>query len=313
LPADVLAYGALFLVAGVAFLSGVLFAGVLGYLLLNALRRAGVVKDRPPAPANRRVVPIFLVCALLLTTSLTVYLRQTLRGPATVHIGGAVEAPYDYPRQNDDIQAITAEGALRGVKSRNTGVPLRELLTRARPQPGASLVLVQASDGYSFFVSMEEVAENPGLLLASQGKGKDASYNLVGPLNSKAWVRSVKELTVIGGATLEVTGALESPAPFNPNDWQFQMDSANLDLGQGSRKLQGAPLGKVLQAMKPRSEATAIVLQTGGEPVTLSLVEVMGDDAIRIFTVIDPDAISFAVGRMDGQVIAPKVIRVRVQ
>jgi len=50
LPADVLAYGAMVLVGGVAFVSGVLFAGLLGRVLLNALRRAGVVKDRPPVP-----------------------------------------------------------------------------------------------------------------------------------------------------------------------------------------------------------------------------------------------------------------------
>jgi ABC-type thiamin/hydroxymethylpyrimidine transport system permease subunit len=40
-PADTLAYWAMLLVAGVALLSGVLFAGVLSRGLLNALRRAG--------------------------------------------------------------------------------------------------------------------------------------------------------------------------------------------------------------------------------------------------------------------------------
>ena len=45
LPADVLAYGAMLLIGGVAFISGVLFAGLLGQVLLNTLRRAGVVKE----------------------------------------------------------------------------------------------------------------------------------------------------------------------------------------------------------------------------------------------------------------------------
>jgi ABC-type thiamin/hydroxymethylpyrimidine transport system permease subunit len=55
LPADSLAYGVMLLVAAVAFLSGVVFAGVLGWVLLNALRRAGVVKDRTPVAMGRRV------------------------------------------------------------------------------------------------------------------------------------------------------------------------------------------------------------------------------------------------------------------
>ena len=78
LPADVLAYGALLLVAGVAVISGVLFAGLLGWLLLNALRRAGVVKDRPPVPTDRRIAPVFLASAALLTLALGLYLRQAL-------------------------------------------------------------------------------------------------------------------------------------------------------------------------------------------------------------------------------------------
>jgi energy-coupling factor transport system substrate-specific component len=55
LPADTLAYGAMLLVAGGALISGVLFAGVLGVLLLNALRQAGVVRDRASVPIRGRV------------------------------------------------------------------------------------------------------------------------------------------------------------------------------------------------------------------------------------------------------------------
>jgi DMSO/TMAO reductase YedYZ molybdopterin-dependent catalytic subunit len=123
----------------------------------------------------------------------------------------------------------------------------------------------------------------------------------------------VKELIVIGSSALEVTGALTSPEPFDPNDWQFEMDSTALDLGQGARKLQGAPLGKVLQEMKPRPEAAEVVLYTGGDPVTLSLADVLSDDAVRIFTVVDPQGVWFAIARMDGQVIVPQVTRVEVK
>ncbi len=312
LPADVLAYGAMFLVGGVAFASGVLFAGLLGRVLLNALRRAGVVRDRAPAPRTGSVYPILLASAAVLALVLGVYLRQALRGPATVHVGGAVQAPYDYPLEHGDIPLITAEATLRDVTSRYSGIPVRELIERAQPQPNVSLLLIQASDGYAFFVSMDEVRENESLLLAPQGQGEDASYNVVGPRNSKAWVRGVEEMSVIGAATLEVSGALEHPSPYGPDDWQFEMDSTSLDVGEGPKKYQGAPLGQVLQAMSPRPEATTVLLHDG-EPVSLPLADVLRDDDLRIFTIIGGTDVSFAVARMNGEVILPRVTRIEVR
>jgi ABC-type thiamin/hydroxymethylpyrimidine transport system permease subunit len=319
LPTDTLAYGAMVVVGGMAFISGVLFAGLLGWLLLNALRRSGVVKDSPPVPAtgaeewNRRVFPIFLASVGLLALVFGIYLRSALQGPATVHVSGAVAAPYDYPLEHGDIPETTAEGTLRDVTSRYTGVPVRELIERAQPDSGAAQLLVQASDGYAFFISMDEVRENGSLLLVAQGTGDEASYNVVGAQNSKAWVRGVSELTVVGVTVLEVFGALESPTPYDPDDWQFEMDSSNLDLGEGAKKYQGAPLGQVLQTMGPRPDASSIVLYTGAESQSLSLADVLGDDDIRIFTVIDTEGISFAVARMNGQVIAPGVTAIEVR
>ncbi len=313
LPADTLAYGVLLLVGAVAFLSGVVFAGVLGRVLLNALRRAGVVKDRSPVPMGRRVYPIFLVAAVLLTVALTLYLRVALRGPATVHIGGAVAAAYDYPKQHGDIAAITAEGTLREVTGRYNGVPVQELLARAQPQTGASLLLVRGSDGYAFFISMDEVRDNSGLLLSPQGQGDDAAYNLVGAKNSKAWVRGVSELVVVGSATLEVSGALDKPVLYDPDDWQFQMDSTRLDVGDGPHKYQGVPLGQVLQAMEPQAGATTVVVYTGGEPVSHPLAEVLGDEDLRLFTIIGESDVTFALARMDGQVLAARVTRIEVR
>jgi ABC-type thiamin/hydroxymethylpyrimidine transport system permease subunit len=313
LPADVLAYGALLSVGAVAFLSGALFAGVLSRALLRALRRAGVVRDSPPVPMSRTVYPLFLVGAVLLTAALAVYLHGTLRGPDTVRIGGAVEAPYDYPLEHDDIPPITSEGTLREVTSLYTGVPVGELIARARPQPDASLLLVQASDGYAFFVGMDEVRENESLLLVPQGKGDEASYNLVGARNSKAWVRGVTELSVVGAATLEVSGVLAQPAPYDPDDWQFDMDSSRLDLDDGQKKYQGVPLGQVLQAMAPRPEAMTVVVHRDGEPISFALADVLGDDDLRIFTIIGETDVSFAVARIDGQVLAARVTRIEVK
>ena len=312
-PADTLAYWAMLLVAGVAFLSGVLFGGVLSRALVNALRRAGVVKDQPPVAMGRRAYPIFLVVVAVLAVALAIFLRGALRGPTTVHIGGAVGAPYSFPSEHGELASTTAEGTLREVTAQYRGVPVRDLVAHAQPQAGASLLLVRASDGYAFFIGLDEVRENDALLLSPQGEGDEVSYNIVGAQNSKAWVRGVEEMIVVGAATLEVSGALDAPAPYDPDDWQFDMDSTRLDVGDGPRKLQGVPLGKVLAAMEPRADAKTVVVQTGNEPLSLSLAKVLADDDIRLFTIIGEADVTFALARMGGQVLANRVTGIEVE
>ncbi|MGC9346807.1 MAG: hypothetical protein ACP5JG_01605, partial [Anaerolineae bacterium] len=136
--------------------------------------------------------------------------------------------------------------------------------------------------------------------------------NVVGPENSKAWVRNVTELTVIGAAKLEIDGALESPSVYDPQAWQFEMDSAQIDLGDGPSKLQGAPLGEVIRSMQPTAGAETIVIHTDSKSVTLALPDVLNDDDIRIFTAIDASGLTFAVARMNGELIASPVTRIEV-
>lgn len=307
LPADVLSYGAILLLTVVAGLSGVVFAGFLGHTLTRTLRRTGVVKDRPMQPAQRRLYPFFLLGAALLATLLGVYLHGALRGATQLPITGAVDAPYTYPQEHGDLPTITA-----GESVRYTGVPMRELLARAQPRADAGLLLIHATDGYAFFISLKEIQENDNLLLAAQGKGDEAAYDIVGAANTKAQVRGVSSLTVIPATTLDISGALGKPAPFDPDAWQFQMESITLNLGDGPRKLQGASLAKVLQPLEPAAEATTVIFHTGGDPVTLPLSDVLRNDDVRIFTVIGADRITFAIARLNGTVIAPQVTRVEV-
>ncbi|HQE93918.1 MAG TPA: ECF transporter S component [Anaerolineae bacterium] len=307
LPADILSYGAMMLIGAIAGLSGIVFAGFLGHALTSTLRRAGVVKDRPAQPLHRRVYPAFLIGVALMATLLAIYLHGAVRGAAQIPIDGAVDAPYTYPQEHGDLPTITA-----GDATHYTGVLLRELIAQAQPQAEAELVLVQATDGYAFFISMDEVQTNANLLLASQGTGSKTSYDIVGAANTKAQVRGVSHLTVVGAATLEIGGALGKPAPFNPDDWQFEMDSITLDVGNGPQKLQGAPLSEVLKALEPAPEATTVVLFTPEEPITIPLDRALRDDETRIFTVIGTERVTFAVAQMDGTVIAPQVTRIEV-
>jgi DMSO/TMAO reductase YedYZ molybdopterin-dependent catalytic subunit len=92
------------------------------------------------------------------------------------------------------------------------------------------------------------------------------------------------------------------------------MDSITIDVGTGPQKLQGAPLGEVLDSMEPEADAQTVILYgADGEEVTLSLSEVLPDDDLRLFTVIDEETVSFAVARMDGEVLMSPVIRIGVQ
>jgi ABC-type thiamin/hydroxymethylpyrimidine transport system permease subunit len=312
LPADTLAYWAMLLVAGVAFVSGVLFGGVLSRALVSALRRAGVVKDQAPVPMSRKVYPIFLVGMALLVVALTVFLQQALRGPPAVRIGGAVDVPYQFPTDQPHLTAITAEGTLHDVTSQYRGVPVRELIAQAQPRADASLLLVRATDGYAFFIGMDEVRENDALLLAAQGEGQDVSYDIVGAQNSKAWVRGVEKLTVVGAATLEVAGALAKPTRYDPDEWQFQMDSAGVKVGESSKKLQGVPLGRVLETMEPQPDAATVLVNTKDETVTLKLTDVLADDELRLFTLIGEEDVTFVLARMTGEVLANPVTGIEV-
>jgi len=313
LPADVLSYAGIALAASMAGLSGVVFAGLLGHMLVSTLRRSGVVKDREPRPMGRKAYPIFLIAAALLAVGLTLHLRNVSSGGGSVQVGGAVAAPYAYPQEHSDLAQVTAEGTQNNVTARYTGIPLRDLVARAEPSPGASKILIQAADGYGFFVSMDELETNTGLLLASQGRGRDATYNVVGATSSKAWVRGVISLTVISETTLEIGGALAQPGPFDPADWVTAMDSITIKLAAGPSKVQGAPLGEILTTMTPSPDATTVLLNGPAEPVTLSLADVLASDDVRLFTVIHPDAVTFAVARMDGTILAEPVTSIEVR
>lgn len=313
LPADILAYGAILIVGLVAFLSGVLFAGILGFILLNALRKAGVVKNQEPANIQRSTVISFVIVALVLVVSLGFYLRMTLKGPAIVSISGAVERPYQFPTENGDIQPIEAEATLREVQMRYKGFPLSEIIYSAEPAPGAQLILLRASDDYAFFITMEELQTNNSLLLTASGDKDKASYDVVGPQNSKAWVRNISEIVVIALPTLEIKGSLNAPEDYDPSAWQFEMDSTVLDVGYGPNKYQGAPLSSVLEKMEVLTGANTVMIANDETQVELPLSQVLADNEIRIFSIMSGDQMSFALARMNGEVILSNLTAIEVR
>ncbi len=313
LPADLLAYGALILVGLVAFLSGVVFSGVLGWMLLNALQKAGVIKLTQGNDTPRSVYGVFLAGAVIIAGLLTVYLRGELKGPLSVSIAGAVEAPYQFPGEHGDIKIIQAKASLRGAEATYEGYPVLELIQPAKPKNEEGWILVQGADGYSFFIDMQEVNHNKSLLLIPQGQGNEQSYNLVGAASSKAWVRGVVALLVVSPPKLEISGLLEQPGLYVPEDWQFEMDSANLTIGDISGKYQGAALGPILELMGVQAQAKEVLLESEQDSTVLNLQDIQQDDSIRIFTIIQGERVSYAVASMDGEIYLAELKRILVR
>ena len=315
-PTDVLAMGAILLVGLVSFVSGVLLAGILGKVLLDSLRRAGVVRDQAPETMGRGIYPAFLGIVAVLAVTGGAYVYFALKGPPTVHITGQVNAPYEYQYAEQDSALLVTiqETAKPGLMGTYTGLPLREIVARAEPEDGATSILAKGSDGYDFFIQMTEVEGSDQLILAQSGAGSEVSYSVAGAWNSKAWVRNVVEIQVIGRAVIEIGGALNNAYSYDPDEWQFQMDNARLDLGSGTRKYQGISLRAVLEPMEPQAHASTVVLRDrAGAEMEMELDEVMTNSSIRIFNVTAEEGLIFTVASDGGQIWLSDVVEIQVR
>jgi len=315
IPSDVLTMTAILLVATVSFLSGALLAGVLGKVLLDSLRRAGVVKDQPTESPARQVFLAFVGIVSVLALAGGLYLYFALQGPPSVRIAGQVSAPYEYSYNDEDEALVVTiqETAKPGLMGTYTGLPLREIVSRAQPAADATAILARGNDGYDFFIEMTELEKNETLILAHSGGGGELTYSVAGAQNSKAWVRNVVEVLVIGRTVVEITGSLDSPREYDPDLWQFEMDNARLDVGYGTRKYQGVSLATVLETMGPHSQADLVTLRnSAGDEQEIELSEVMENPSIRIFNVTGDEGLIFAVASDGGKVWLTNVTEIEI-
>ncbi|MGI6381188.1 MAG: ECF transporter S component [Anaerolineae bacterium] len=310
-PEDVVRY--VWGIAGLAAVSGAILGGLLAHALLQALDRAGLAI--PGAQRRRLSWPqrILLVAGAALAIGGGFGLARLYAGGPTVEVTGACAQPYAYSADSA-LPVVNLRLELQGMPRDVTGTPLRDVLALAEPDPDASVVIATASDGYAFFVTMDEVATNDQLLLARRGDGKQVSYEIVGATSPKAWVRNVMELRLQAQGRLLLTGRMDQPVDFAPGEWQAQMDSASLDLGEGTAKYQGVPLRAVIEAAQPESAATTVVAtDRDGHATMWDLTEVQADDAIRIWVMNLPDGTRYAIGRADQPVTALDVVELTVE
>jgi ABC-type thiamin/hydroxymethylpyrimidine transport system permease subunit len=313
LPANIVAMSAILILTIVATVSGVIFSGIAPFFLVNTLVKANVVKLPEKSFHNRKVGWFILAGVLVLTALLTVYLRSSLKGSPKVTISGAVEMPYEFSLHEFSFDLVEQQMEYRGLMTEYSGYPLLEVIEFAQPSHAADTLLIEASDGYAFLISFDELINNPNILLVPQGHGKNASFDVVGPESSKAWVRNVVELTVSLSNGLSIQTPAGEIFSFDPDDWLFEMDSTQVTLPSGSQKLQGVPLWKIVEPLVKDPGQTMIHLVAEVETRTYPWLEIKNDDQLRIFTVIEESGVSFALGTMSGELFLYPLVGIEVE
>jgi hypothetical protein len=226
---------------------------------------------------------------------------MTLRGPETIQISGAVNRYYEFPSEDFQPKMVTKQMEYRGVMTEYTGYQLKELIQHAEPDPKANTLLIEASDGYAFLIGFDELKINPDILLVTQGRGEDASFDIVGPESSKAWVRNVTKLTVIPTKGLTIIQPSGEKSFFDPDEWLAEMDSTQIALPQGTQKLQGVPVWKIVKENIDDEIPEEVIFKSNEKDLSLPWTEIQGNDELRIFIVIESESISFALAEMSGK------------
>jgi len=313
LPANILAATAIVILFFVALVSGLVFSGFVPFLLIKALSKAGIVKSAEPAVNSRRIGWYILAGVFVLAIILTVFLRIHLQSPQEITISGEVSQPYAFSTRTTSIETVTQQMEYKGVMTEYVGYPLIEVISEAGPSPDADLVLIEAVDGYAFLISFEELNTNENILLVYSGQGKNASFDLVGSVSSKAWVRNISWLAVIASKGLRIQYPAGEMLNFDPDEWVSDMDSTQVALPDGSQKLQGVPVWKVLDEALAGDIPTTIVFSNDTQTESLPWSDLADNDQIRIFTVIEEAGLSFALGDMSGKVLLFPLTQIDIQ
>ncbi len=312
-PADSLAFWSMLAVAGIAFLSGIVFGGLLSQVLLKSLAKTGIITTAPDKERTKwaKTGPI-LIGILVCVLAAFFYVKMS-KGEGFVTISGDVATPQSFSKSNTQIKPITVQSSMQGKAGTYTGYPLWQILEEEKPAEGADLVLITATDGYSYFITMDEIKNNPKLILVVSGEGADATYSVVGAENSKAWIRGVAEIIVIRSMPISIYVGEQKVGEFHAQDWQFEMDSTIFDLEEGSKKLQGVAVNKILSNIETTSPYSTVLFSSADTTFSCDLVEITRDDSIRIFIDINGYQMKYLLGTVQGKVFITNIERIQVQ
>jgi len=313
IPLNILGISAIAILFVLASISGIVFAGLLPRWLINLLTNAGVVKAPRQKEKAKKLGWIILVSAFILALAFTFILVTSLKGAETIKISGAVENAKEFPNNELNLDQVTRKMAYRGVLTEYEGYPLAEIINNASPLKDVNTVVLEASDGYAFMFSYEELEENANILLIQQGRGQNASFDIVGPQSSKAWVRNVTHIRLISAKGLQINSSQGKNYLFEAKNWISDMDSTQIALPEGSQKLQGVPVWKIIQASEPGNTISQVLFKSEeGQNLTLDWGKIDQKNDIRLFILIEDDGISYVLAEMSGDVLLYPVSAIEI-
>jgi ABC-type thiamin/hydroxymethylpyrimidine transport system permease subunit len=205
------------LIALIAFVSGVLFAGSFGHSVLEIVlqarpfrafgapeaigtqgsRQAG--SNKTAFPSLKFTVTVLLV--LLLSTSAVYYFAAVFEPPwvgPRCQVEGAVKNPLSFQLSHFDRYQTTISAELKGEISyvpprEYTGIPLKIILQEAVPLEGAEKLKVMATDGYLVEFELEKALNDDRMLLIRE---EDMLRLIAGNYEGGYWVKMVNRLVV---------------------------------------------------------------------------------------------------------------------
>jgi len=200
------AAGFLWLMIGLAFVSGAVFGGYVAWDVEGLLVSSRVVRPSETAPAMprpmarwRRIAILSVVLAFLAgTVYFFVEVFDLGTRPGTARVEGSVAAPYTFSIEDAENELRTVRAELRGSMTYvpptdYTGVSLCQVLERAAPLHEVESLRVVARDGYEVAFAWPAVSADPSLLLIRDGE----SLRLVALVYYVSlWVREVVRLVV---------------------------------------------------------------------------------------------------------------------
>jgi len=312
IPLNILGVTAIAILFFVAMISGLVFAGLIPYGLVNALAKGGVIAKEYTSQRQHKFIWYVLLSVFILAAIFAIFLRVMYTGPQSIEISGAVSNPISFPNRESELEKVTQQMDYRGVLTEFTGYQMSDILKLADPEPDADTLLLQASDGYAFLLSFEEIENNQKILLVQNGIGKNASYDIVGPESSKAWVRNIEKLIVINAVGLEISDMNGEGHLFDPDVWTNDMDSTQVSLLNSSEKLQGVPVWKIVQFYIGEGSPDLIQFNADSKKIELSWSEIDQDDEIRIFTRISEEKIIYILAKMSGELILDQLTSMEI-
>ncbi|MBU7030944.1 MAG: ECF transporter S component [Theionarchaea archaeon] len=177
------AYHFFLLIGLISFISGVAFAGIFGYNVLN------IVEGREQEYSIKKVTTL-VVCGALMVGGVYYY-SFVYEGSERIQVGGAVLHPFSFYYQDfQDVETVVSAEMVGQYKyepeTEYTGVPLTAILEKAGLQ--GTTVRITAGDGYSVDFPADRISEciitQERRLIA---KGYEGSY----------WVQDIVEITVL--------------------------------------------------------------------------------------------------------------------